>query len=227
MKHFFRRCVVGIGMLGPASAWGQSDTAMRDSTLHISTRWRYGAWVAEGTKQTIKTRLGHRHDRSLYITAVRAERLLHRFGKFQLDYTADLHPLVVATANREYRDQPLCIRGRPCIYPDDAYILVPSRHTAYAFGIVPVGLRVRTKIGGPVQFAIGLGGGGLYFDRRIPDPSETRFNFTADGNLSFLVRTGIGGMSAGFRWHHISNAYMGKYNPALDSHLLFVEYEAR
>jgi len=175
----------------------------------------------------IKTRFGHRYDRSLYVTAFRAERPLRRFGRWTVDYTADFEPMVVATANREYFEDYLCQPSIPCFYPPDAYVLVPSRHTAYAVGVAPVGLRAHIPLTGPLHFAVGLSGGCLYFNRRIPDPDETRFNFTADGNVGLVLQTRVGAVSAGFRQHHISNGNTGRVNPALDSHLLFVGFEAR
>jgi hypothetical protein len=225
-------CAIVVALGGPTVVWGQHDAISHDTLSHessvfVSSRWRFGAWAAGGTKLMIKTRFGHKYDRALYITAIRAERSIRRFRSWTVDYTADLQPLVVATANRDYREDHLCQPSVPCFYPEDAYVLVPSRHTAYAFGVVPIGLRAHATIVGPLQFAIGLSGGCLYFNRRIPDPDETRFNFTADGNLSFLLQTRLGAVSAGFRQHHISNGNTGRVNPALDSHLLFFGYEVR
>jgi len=184
-----------------------------------------GAWVAEGRNQMLKTRLGHVYDRALYLTAIRAERPVIQGRRFALDYTIDVHPLVVATANRDYADIALCHVGTPCIYGEGAYILIPSRHTAYGVGLVPVGFRARAGIAGPLQVAIGLSGGSIYFNRRVPDPGETRFNFTADGNAAILYRTQFGAIDAGFRLHHISNGNTGRVNPGMNSRLLFIGYD--
>jgi hypothetical protein len=235
VKRIFELCTaVTLLIAVPASVRAQQGIRSRDvqdsasSTPRASTslsHWQFGAWAAEGTKQMIKTRLGRKHDRSLYITSLRAERPIYRYKQVTVDYTADIHPLVVATANREYEKIMLCQPKRPCQYEPDAYTLLPSLHTAYAFGAAPFGLRARTPLFGPVQFAIAGSGGMLYFNRKVPDPAETRFNFTADGNVSVLIRTPVGGMSAGFRIHHISNANTGRVNPAMDSHLWFIGYE--
>jgi hypothetical protein len=187
-------------------------------------RWTFGAWFASGTHQMIKTRMGHRYDRSLYLTAIRAERPVHVNGRFTLSYTADVHPLIIATANREYAMEPLCILGLPCTYPANAEENITSRHTAYGFGLVPVGLHAQVGIGGPFALSFAASGGGAYFNRRIPDPGETRFNFTADGNVGLSVKTGLGALTAGWRQHHISNGYTGRVNPALDSRLMFVGF---
>jgi hypothetical protein len=172
----------------------------------------------------IKTRMGHRYDRALYLSAIRAERSVLRKGRISLAYTFDVHPLIVATGNREYDTIALCRAGASCLFPPTATLTVASRHTAYGFGVVPVGVRSEIRVAGPLSVAVGLSGGGSYFDRRIPDPAETRFNFIADGNLGGSLRTPVGMLTVGWRQHHFSNGYTGRVNPALDSRLMFVEF---
>lgn len=214
----------------PESARVVLDSSARNSLTHDSSKavfppWRFGTWFAGGSKQMIKTRFGRQHDRSLYLVGFRAELPLYHLKAITIDYTADFLPVIVATANREYQRIDLCQQGVPCLYAPGSYTLLPSLHTAYGIGVVPLGFRARTRLLGPLQFSIGVSGGGTYFNRRIPDPDETRFNFMAEANVGFLLRTRFGAMSFGFLQHHLSNGDIGRVNPAIDSGLWFVGYE--
>lgn len=191
-------------------------------------RWTFGAWVAGATGQPLETRVGHVHDRDLFITAVRASHPLVVAPRFRLESTVDLFPLVIATANRDYTyvDVPSGCSGVTfCEFA--GVVSIPSRHTAYAAGIAPLGFEGIVALSRRVGISAGVEGGALYFNRRIPDPGETRFNFMADGNVALRVSLGAAGpvVIGGFQLNHISNGGMGNVNPGMDSHLLFVGFE--
>lgn len=191
-------------------------------------RWKFGAWVAGAVGQPLETRLGHVHDRDLFLVAVRASHPIVVSPRFALRSTVDVFPLVVATGNRDYSPSnfPVCNGPTLCL-GDGREWLAPSRHTAYGAGVAPLGFEGVGSLGRRVALQIGVSGGAVIFNRRIPDPGETRFNFMADGNaaIRFAVIPGRATVVAGFRLNHISNGGQGQVNPGMDSHLLFVGFE--
>lgn len=206
----------------------RAQSGARDSAgAATSTRWTFGGWVAGATGQPLETRLGHVHDRDLFFTAIRAMHPLVTTPHFRLQSTVDVFPLVVATANREYATVPIsaCAPDGYCVDVGDS--LVMSRRTAYAAGIAPLGFEGIYAMTRSFGMSAGFEGGALYFNRRIPDPGEERFNFVADGHLALRISLGATRptLVGGFRINHISNGGTGRVNPGMDSRMLFVGVE--
>lgn len=222
--------LLGSALLGSARAARAQSSAAPDSerTTIAASRWTFGGWVAGATGQPLETRVGHVHDRDLFITALRASHPIVVTPRFRLRSTVDLFPLVVATANRDYTydEAVLACTGVP-LCQEVTRTPIPSRHTAYAAGIAPLGFEGVVALSRRVGIGIGVEGGALYFNRRIPDPGETRFNFMADGNVALHVSLGASRptLVAGFQINHISNGGTGNVNPGMDSRLLFVGIE--
>jgi hypothetical protein len=184
-------------------------------------------WSAAARNAPLKTRYGVKRDRELYITGIRWSKQLGRRKGGMWEYTNDFLPIVVATKTPFYRDtsftRTIRIPGR---FGGDEYItqridsLILFNRTVYGFGWVPLGIRYR-RGNQRVQLVMGLSGGAVYFNRRMPDPGETRFNFTLDGTvLADIPITRMHGISVGYRFNHISNAYTGRVNPGMNSSML-------
>lgn len=197
--------------------------ATTDSAPAERTDWSLAAWFAGGTHQPLKTRAGHVEDRALYILGVSASRPFWRWNSGELGFAPTLLPAIVATANREYRQVPLPPIADPG-HPQ-GYRIIPYKKSAFGVGLLPIAVEgtLFTSPSAKVGLVIGGGGGVSYFDRRIPDPGETRFNFLADGHTGIYFRSGIGVTTVGFRLQHISNGDTGRVNPGMDSRMLYVE----
>lgn len=162
------------------------------------------------------------HDRTLWITALRASRIIAAADLVSVRYTVDVLPAMIATANREYDTGSRCVLDR-C--PRSYLARVQQLRTAYGVGLAPLGLETVWFRSAPASVVLSLSGGGAFFTRPIPDPEATRFNFTAEGVAGVrirLPRTSDAVITAGLRWHHISNGFTGQVNPALDSRLLYL-----
>lgn len=227
------RRALAVGILVAASAvaaQGQSAAAAGSARSSASApRWSFGGWVGGATGQPLETRYeGHVHDRDLFITALRAMHPLTASRRFRLQSTVDLFPLVVATANRDYTVEnviPVC--EGPLFCTGNQAEVITSRPTAYAFGIAPLGFEGIVALSPRIGLSAGVEGGALYFNRRIPDPGETRFNFMADASVALRFSLGASRptLIGGFQLNHISNGGTGRVNPGMDSHLLFVGLE--
>jgi lipid A 3-O-deacylase PagL len=178
-------------------------------------RWSFGAWFAGGTHEPIKTREGHREDRALYVAGISASRLLGRWRFGEVSFTPTLVPAIIATANREYETVP---------YDGGGVGIVPYKKTAFGAGLIPIAAEATLHLSDRIGIVLGGGGGGAYFDRRIPDPDETRFNFLADGHTGVYVRSSIGTVTLGFRLQHISNGDTGRVNPGMDTRMLYIGF---
>jgi len=181
----------------------------------ISHNWSLEAWFAGGTHEPIKTREGHKEDRALFLVGVSASRFVDRWRFGEVRFTPTLVPAVIATANREYGT---------VVYDGGGVGVVPSKKTAFGVGLIPIAAEVTLHLSDRTGVVLGGGGGGAYFDRRIPDPEETRFNFLADGHAGVYIRSYLGTASFGFRLQHISNGDTGRVNPGLDTRMLYVGF---
>ena len=184
--------------------------------------WSFDAWFAGGTHEPIKTRVGHKEDRALYLLGVSISRPLERWRLGDLRFTPTFVPGILATANREYKVVNLEDSGSVTL--PEGTESIPYKKSAFGVGLIPLAVEGSLHITRRAGIVIGGGGGVAYFDRRIPDPGETRFNFLADGHTGVYLRSGIGVTTVGFRLQHISNGGTGRVNPGLDSRMLYVGF---
>lgn len=218
MIRFFTAASVAAALLSNTTS-AQSDHS-RDS---VSRHWSLGAWIAGGEHEPLKTRFGHVHDRSMLITGIDASRTLYASSVAAIRYTPTFLPFIVGTANREYAAFASCGSVALCLVgPNGNGYLLPYKKTAYAVGVLPINFDTELAPEQRVGLQIGLGGGVSLWDRRIPDPRETRFNFLADVHVGVHVLSPVGAVTAGLRLQHLSNANLGPVNPGMDSHLIYV-----
>jgi hypothetical protein len=187
-------------------------------------------WSAVAHNAPLKTRFGHTHDRELYLFGIQQSIPLVS-GKYgTLEYTNDLLPLVITTETPFYRDTTVvhtCGPGLPIHCGSDFHIvtfdsLIQYKKTVYGAGLIPIGFRY---VVGPraVQFLVGMSAGAIYFQHRIPDPGETRVNFTLDGTALFRIHVWQrNAFTIGYHFNHISNANTGRENPGMNSVMLDV-----
>jgi hypothetical protein len=65
----------------------------------------------------------------------------------------------------------------------------------------------------------------LYFQRAIPIPGSSHFNFAAEIGLGIdFFLTPKRALTLGYKVHHISNAGIGGSNPGLNSHIIYAGY---
>ena len=209
------------GLLGPSrgmaqlSGSGACGAAVSDPLPASDDSWSFGIWFAGGTHEPLKTVQGHKEDRALYLVGIEGRQALYRSRYLNVDYTPALVPGVLATANRDYN---LVTNS------DGRTGVVVGKKNAFGAGLLPIAIEMRVFVLPRASIVIGGGGGAAYFDRRIPDPDETRFNFLADGHAGLSFHTGMGVATAGFWLQHISNANTGKVNPGMDSRMLYVAF---
>jgi hypothetical protein len=66
-------------------------------------------------------------------------------------------------------------------------------------------------------------GGIVYFDDQVPiaDSSQLNFMFHFGGGIE-LFGENSHYLTIGYRYHHISNANLGHFNPGIDSNVIYI-----
>lgn len=99
------------------------------------------------------------------------------------------------------------------------------RPTKHAFGIAPLGLQVNFRPRKKLQPFVESSGGFLYFNKRTPNSTGTRFNFTADVGGGFEIKMkDKRSLTVGYKYYHVSNGFRGIDNPGYDNNLFYIGY---
>jgi opacity protein-like surface antigen len=138
-------------------------------------------------------------DSRMYQVEVRYGRLVYTNHLLALRYIAEVIPLSLV--------------GDPHANGQRVY--------AHGAGGSPIGAQINFLHSHRVQPFLTSGGGFLYFNRQMF--GATQFNFTAQVAAGVQVFTSRHhSIDFGYKYHHISNANLGRINPGMDSHMVFV-----
>lgn len=207
--RLFIGVLIGAALLAPRT-YGQ-----------ITPPASVGLWLSGARGARVETRGGTRHDRSLAAFGLRAVWRLSPSAPIELEYTADLIPLILATSNRSYRWEGSCGgSGTDC---DGALVRVAVPYATLGVGVSPVGLQVRSRLTPALALVGGLGAGVLYFARPVPDHEAARLNFVGEvgGGIEVALRPERI-LAVGYRFQHISNAGIAAINVGMNTHLVVV-----
>jgi opacity protein-like surface antigen len=126
-------------------------------------------------------------------------RILYKSRRFALRYVAEFVPLSLV--------------GDPQLNGQRVY--------AYGIGGSPTGIQVNWVRYHRIQPFLASGGGFLFFNRQLF--GATQLNFTVQVGIGMeLFRSDRHSLGIGYQYHHISNANLGRDNPGMDSHVVFV-----
>lgn len=213
---------------GPAAI----NESQRSQTIHSQKGQpkiprSLGVWHAGARNAPLRTRYGMIRERSLYITGIRWTRAIKTTRHGTWSYTHDILPSVVATKTPFYRDTSFrrtvnVVDKNGVRHQVEQRIdsLIPTPKTVYGVGWVPLGVRFTTSRPRWAQASFGISGGGLYFNKPMPDPMETRFNFTLDAvAIATIPITKKHRLNIGYQFNHISNANSGRSNPGVNTQM--------
>lgn len=169
------------------------------------------------------TRLGSISDRRVYLAGLRGEGVFLRAGAFALAWAPEIPIAVVA---RTRGDIERCTRNDNmitfrCEYDTSAGVSVGA-------GLSPVGMKLYWNRGGHVRVYGSGNGGAMLFTSDVPVHNSRRANFTFEvgGGIEVVRRDG-GGVSLGYKFHHLSNGGTERLNPGLDSNVLYLGFVGR
>jgi hypothetical protein len=213
------------GDAGGASATPSSSTNLSDGTAASTSPAPAAAEpiISYGTQTHQFTQwnaislgsgnvFGFAHDRRLYESGLAYGFAFFHTRRISLRYSLEVIPVA-------YLSEPY-LNGSPTLGR-----VSTERREIYGGGVSPVGFQLNLRRGRRLQPMADFHAGFLYFSRRILSDQASQFNFTvALGLGAQLFTTGRGAISAGVRYHHLSNANITSRNPGTDSYQLWVGY---
>jgi hypothetical protein len=182
-----------------------SDTSTR---LRRGTN-EFGGWIGYSPFSFVLK--GTSKDRELFLLNLEYARTLFDTRPLTFKYTADIVPLAL-----EFQPTQLyTVGGKPLVNPGG---------TLYALGANPIGFQANVGPRRIQPFASGSLGF-LYFNRQMPVIGSSQFNYniTVGFGAQFLARPGRS-FTLGWKYHHLSNNYEGRFNPGLDSGVFYVGF---
>lgn len=175
----------------------------------------WGVWV--GYSPVTVNLIGLANDRQLAMAAGRFGYVFARSGPVTFEYTADVLPVMVVL-------QPWW--GRTYLHPPPFAGSSSGRIPVYGFGAAPVGFKFNFGRRTLRPF-LGITGGIVHTTESVPitgpDTASTNFMFDVGGGVQYATRSAHL-FFAGYKLHHISDAYRTRQNPGLDSNVFFVGY---
>jgi hypothetical protein len=209
MKHEKKKCFEFVGKCCLGS--GLSDSRRGAETTQATAQSGYafrqgmnefGLW-AGGSPDSSKI-IGNTEDRKLLLVGLRYGRVLAEWESTSLQYTFDIFPAAVVFEPERVR------RGSS---------------TIYGAGLSPLGFKINFGQQNWIKPFVGASVGFLYFEKDIPVPRSSRFNFTPEIGLGIqFFLTPKKAVTTGYKFHHMSNANTGESNPGMDSHVFYAGF---
>lgn len=180
----------------PATAAGQ---AASNPILTDAQEWDFGVWGAEAIGKTAGEGFGATR---ITMAGFHAGRVIRRSSadsgiRRTWEYTFALQPL----------------------------FLVTRAQRAYGGGFAPVGLKWDFAPRGRCRPYLEFNGGAMITQKNVPRGDTSAFNFTAAlGPGVMIALTPTQAMSVALRMWHLSNAYLGDFNPSFNTIELEIGY---
>ncbi len=166
--------------------------------------------IANGSLQ------GTSQDRRLFLIGAAYNRLLVRRSFASLSFTSQLIPFALLREPYFIGTNIQALRNVPPI---------TETRKNYGAGASPAGVRVNFLPRKKVQPFFGIQGGFLYFSKTAISRQASHFNFTVDGRAGVEFPLSFGrAISFAYMFQHMSNAYIARQNPGVDSHMLTLAY---
>ncbi|HVN20105.1 MAG TPA: acyloxyacyl hydrolase [Dongiaceae bacterium] len=137
----------------------------------------------------------------LYQLEFRYSRLIHTSGPLEFRWVFDVVPMTLV---------------------GDPYTTSGHRRYAYGGGGSPFGAQVNWAHFGRVEPFVTLGGGALYFNKKLLEATHFNFNAQLGAGVQLFSSSRRHSFDVGCKYHHISNANLGDVNHGMDSLMLFV-----
>jgi hypothetical protein len=149
----------------------------------------------------------------------RTEYVLESSKRFALTFYMEVIPAIVVGGVPHYHYADLwvppagpTVRGK--VWDDPGLV--------YGFGLTPAGMQAYVRKSDRLSFFLSTSGGAAWFTRDMPVPDARQLNFLVDlgGGIRVANRNGSA-FVAGVKFHHMSNANLGRQNPGMDGNLLY------
>lgn len=189
-------------------------------TLDRKNVWSF--WTGISFDSPAGSHLGSIPDREFFIFGLQYKRILKTFGQQAIAYTFDAVPIAAVTKTPKVKWMNLPA-STDSPFPDSRSLVVTDRDPAFGIGLVPVGIQLYVFQNAKLNLFAAASMGFLVFTRDVPTPNSRKFNFTFDygGGVEIPIQTSWN-LTLGYKFHHLSNAYTGRFNPGLDANLFYI-----
>jgi Lipid A 3-O-deacylase (PagL) len=145
--------------------------------------------------------------RKLGIVGLRYSQQLNVRESLSVSYTLDVIPVAIAFSSQINSSTGVLIRDN-----------------VYGWGVSPIGFSFQFLPSNKLHPFLNMAGGFLYFEKPVPSPDGTRWNYTATagGGIRFPISNFF--FDAGYMFHHISNGKGQLQNPSLNTHIIYMGF---
>ena len=179
-------------------------------------QWRIGAFVGAAHKSPVNPRLGQTPGRDHLFMGLQAQTTVLKIGSARLSWGVQLLPAVLVKG----RSAPFGYEG-----PVDSQGLIPGDDTTYAYGFSPFAIELAVPLGSRLGIFGAAAGGLIFFNQPFPVPEARSSNFAVEWGGGASLRIGRHTwLQAGYKYHHLSNAYYKRVNPGLDAHVGYLGF---
>ena len=206
--------LVSLGVVVPCAGQTTDGLAPAPSTNAV------GVWAA-GSFATGRL-IGNIRRARVGLVGLRYHRLLApaspspSFDGPTLTYTADLLPVLFLSIPSGALPSLPSGESSPARMSSSR----PQDRTAVGVGVRPAGLRLTYRPHKRVQPFVAGSTGLAFFDRSVPNALGRSLNFMFDVEAGVrVVLTPTLTLTAGYRYHHLSNGFRGQINPGVDANL--------
>jgi hypothetical protein len=179
--------------------------------------WEVVPFFARGQHSPAGRSWGLTPDRNHWLIGAQFATPVLRAGPVTLAYAPNVVPLFVLSNNPRYGTVVVNTPRGPVSARAET-----GRGPVYGYAVMPFGLRLSARVRpGLDAFAAG-GVGGVRFARDVPVEGARRANVTLEWGGGVVARAGARRrVLAGYKFHHLSNAYSAGRNPGVDADLFY------
>jgi hypothetical protein len=181
-----------------------------------NAQWRIGAFVGAAHNSPINPLLGQTPHRDHIFFGLQAQTTVLKIGAARVSWGVQLLPVVLIKG----RSAPRGYYGEL-----DSQGLVPGDNTTRAFGFSPFAIELAVPQGSRLGIFGSVAGGLIFFNKPFPVPEAKSSNFSIEWGGGVSLRVGRRTwLQAGYKYHHLSNAYYKDVNPGLDGHVGYLGF---
>lgn len=204
-----------------AVAWcvGQ-PVAARAQVPDPLPNWELTAYVGGAHSSPVGTHLGAVPDRDHFFVGLHLTANLIRRERWSVGWAPEVVPLLLVTNNPTYQQVEIPEYG-VFYFPDGA-------KPVYGFAVSPIGVEGQLRVSTSWRLYAAGAAGIAWFTRDVPVPGALSDPFTVEWGGGAIWQFGKSdALRAGYKFHHLSNAYRSEQNPGLDANVVLVGWTRR
>jgi len=210
MHHLVRigLAIVVLAVPRLAEAQAPPDRALTSSPMTL------GGYFGFAHNSPVGNHLGATPDRDHVFIGVHMTARLFGNHNWNVAYAPEVVPVLLVSDNPQY--EPVVN-----IFGNEGFRF--GTGSVYGFAMSPVGFELQRRLTAHLSVFGASAVGVVWFTRPTPSVHSRAFNYTAEwgGGMLWSLRQRYA-VRAGYKFHHLSNAYSAPENPGLDGNVFQV-----